>query len=61
MKVGDLVRLRPHDDGYGNFYHSKVGVLWAIGSPNPIARILWSDGKRGYIHIKFLEVFSESR
>tara|TARA_R100000808_G_scaffold23085_1_gene50774 strand:+ start:1108 stop:1287 length:180 start_codon:yes stop_codon:yes gene_type:complete len=56
MKIGDLVRLKPYDNGYGNFYHSKVGVLWAISGPNPIARILWSDGKRGFIHIKFLEV-----
>ena len=61
MKVGDLVRLKPHDDGYGNFYHSKVGVLWDIGSPNPIARILWSDGKDAAVHIKFLEVINESR
>ena len=61
MKVGDLVRLKPYDNGYGSFYHSKVGVLWAIGSPNPIARILWSDGKDAEVHIKFLEMVNEGR
>ena len=54
MKVGDLVKF--HD---GKF-HNKIGVVWQIGSPNPIARILWSNGKRGFIHIKFLEVINES-
>ena len=57
MQIGDLVRLKPYDNpNSGIFYHSKVGVLWAIGSPNPIARILWSDGRDAAVHIKFLEV-----
>ena len=50
MQVGDLVKLKESDR-----FHNKIGVLWSIGSPNPIARILWSDGKDGAMHIKFLE------
>jgi hypothetical protein len=49
MEVGDLVKRK--DDK-----HNKAGLLWRIGSPNPIARILWSDGSAGAMHIKYLEV-----
>jgi len=56
MKVGDLVKLK---GVIAN--HAKVGVVWRIGKPNPIARVLWTDGKDGAMHIKFLEVLNESR
>ena len=57
MKTGDLVRRKR----FKNQKIHKIGVLWAIGSPNPIARVLWSDGQQGAMHIKFLEVANESR
>ena len=50
MQVGDLVRHNKH------FGVEKVGIITSIGSPVPIARILWSDGKHGAINIKFLKV-----
>ena len=56
MKVGDLVKLKEVIAD-----HTKVGVIWRIGKPNPIARVLWSDGKDGAMHIKFLEGLNESR
>ena len=49
MKVGDLVKRKDKR-------HNKAGLLWRIGSPNPIARILWDDGSAGAMHIKDLEV-----
>ena len=49
MQVGDLVKHNKH------FGVEKVGVITSIGSPVPIARILWSDGRRGAINIKFLK------
>ena len=49
MKVGDLVRHNKH------FGDEMVGIITSIGSPVPIARILWSDGRRGAINIKFLK------
>ena len=49
MKVGDLIKHNTH------FGVEKVGVITSIGSPVPIARILWSDGRRGAINIKFLK------
>ena len=55
MQVGDLVRHKKH------FGPDRVGVIYKIGSPNPIARILWADGQHGALHIKSLEVISESR
>ena len=57
MKVGDLVRRKR----FKNQKIHKIGVIWAIGSPNPIARVLWSDGQQGAMHPKFLEVVNESR
>ena len=55
MKVGDLVRHKKH------FGKERLGIIWEIGFPVPIARILWADGQPGAINIKFLEVISESR
>jgi hypothetical protein len=46
MKVGNLVKCK---------YTQKIGVIWAIGSPVPIARVLWADGDRGATNIKYLE------
>ena len=39
MQVGDLVMHKKH------FGDKILGVITAIGSPVPIARILWADGK----------------
>ena len=50
MRVGDLVRQKKH------FGKERIGIVWAINSPVPIARILWADGRQGAINIKFLEV-----
>jgi len=55
MSVGDLVRHKKH------FGAEKVGIITSIGSPVPIARILWADGRHGAMNIKFLEVISEKR
>ena len=46
MKVGDLVKCK---------YTQKIGVIWEIGYPVPIARIIWTDGGRGATNIKYLE------
>jgi len=60
MKVGDLVKQkspRPFDTNtWMAGTPERVGVIWRIGSPNPIARIIWTDGSMGAMHIKFLEV-----
>jgi len=50
MKVGDLVRHNKH------FGDEMVGIITSIGSPVPIARILWLNGKRGAINMRSLEV-----
>ena len=55
MKVGDLVRHKKH------FGKERIGIIWAIGFPVTIARILWSDGQQGAMNIKFLEVINASR
>ncbi len=55
MKVGDVVRFKRH------FGEEKVGIIYEVGSPVLIARILWTDGQLGAINIKFLEVISEGR
>ena len=50
MQVGTLVRHR-----YGRNHKVKIGVITSIGSPNPVAQILWGNGEKGAIHIKWLE------
>lgn len=55
MKVGDLVRHNKH------FGAEKVGIITSIGSPVPIARILWADGRHGAMNIRSLEVISEKK
>ena len=54
MEVGDSVKRKDNK-------HNKAGLLWRIGSPNPIARILWSDGSAGAMHIKYLEVINADK
>ena len=49
MQVGDLVMHKKH------FGDKVLGVITAIGSPVPIAKILWADGRHGAMNIKFLE------
>ena len=55
MNVGDLVMHKKH------FGDKVLGVITSIGSPVPIAKILWADGRHGAINIKFLEVINEKR
>lgn len=51
IKVGALVRMRYRLD-----LHDKIGLITSIGSPNPIAKILWKNGDTGAMHIKWLKV-----
>ncbi len=48
MKVGSLVKTKT--------VFVKIGVITSIGSPNPIAKVLWANGEKGAIHTKWLEV-----
>jgi len=48
MCVGSLVIKR--------YKYSGVGVITSIGSPNPIAKVLWCNGETSAMHINFLEV-----
>jgi len=67
MKIGDLVKQKSHWVVANAWMAGteldkppeRVGVIWRIGSPNPIARIVWTDGSMGAMHIKFLEVINE--
>ena len=54
MRVGDLVKVRYRDNKI-----VKIGVITSIGSPNPIAQMLWLNGEKGAIHTKYLEVICE--
>ena len=53
MRVGSLVRFK-----YRN-KRVKIGVITSIGSPNQVAKLLWTDGDTGAIHTKWLEVVCE--
>ena len=53
MRVGSLVKVRYRSDWV------KIGVITSIGSPNPIAQMLWLNGEKGAIHTKYLEVICE--
>jgi len=48
MRIGTLVTKR--------YKYSGVGVIQSIGSPNPIAKVLWCNGETSAMHINFLEV-----
>jgi len=48
MRIGSLVKTRT--------VFVRMGVVTSIGSPNPIAKVLWSNGETGAIHTKWLEV-----
>ncbi len=54
MRVGSLVKVR-----YRGTRIEKIGVITSIGSPNPIAQLLWLNGEKGAIHTKWLEVLCE--
>ena len=54
MRVGSLVKVR-----YRGSKIAKIGVITSIGSPNPIAQMLWLNGEKGAIHTKWLEVICE--
>lgn len=64
MKIGDLVKQKSEWVRHNPWMSGteldnspkRVGVVWRIGSPNPIARVIWADGSMGAMHIKFLEV-----
>ena len=51
MRVGSLVKVRYRGDRV-----EKIGVITSIGSPNPVAQLLWLNGEKGAIHTKWLEV-----
>ena len=53
MRVGTLVKIVYRSDWV------KMGVITSIGSPTPIAKVLWADGQTGAVHIKWLEVVCE--
>ena len=53
MRVGSLVKIVYRSDWV------KIGVITSIGSPNPIAKLLWLNGETGAIHTKWLEVICE--
>ena len=57
MKVGDLVKTRP----LGSYQRPGCGIIIALGKPNPIASVLWSNGSAVALHISDLEVVHESR
>jgi hypothetical protein len=48
MRIGSLVKSKT--------VFVQVGIVTSIGSPNPIVKVLWSNGKIGSIHAKWLEV-----
>ena len=50
MRVGTLVKIVYRSDWV------KIGVITSIGSPNPIAKVLWADGKTSVVHTKWLGV-----
>ena len=54
MKVGSLVKVR-----YRGTKIVKMGVIISIGSPNPVAKLVWANGEKGAIHTKWLEVLCE--
>ena len=53
MQVGSLVIIKPNTT-FGNT--DKVGIVQSIASPNPIVKVLWTNGYIGAYHISFLEV-----
>jgi len=50
MQVGSLVKIEYRSDWV------RIGIVTSIGSPNPIAKVLWANGEKGAIHTKWLEV-----
>ena len=54
MRVGSLVKVRQRGGK-----RDKIGVITSIGSPNPIAKLLWLNGETGAIHTKWLEIICE--
>ena len=53
MRIGTLVKIVYRSDWV------KIGVITSIGSPNPIAKVLWADGKTSAVHTKWLGVVCE--
>ena len=51
MRVGSLVRVSYRSDWV------KIGVITFID--NKIAKLVWSNGEKGAIHTKWLEVLCE--
>ncbi len=50
MQIGSLVKIVYRSDWV------KIGVITSIGSPSPIAKVQWTDGKTSAIHTKWLEL-----
>jgi len=39
--------------------HWGIGVITSIGSPTPIAKVLWGNGETSAIHIEHIPVLWE--
>ena len=52
MRIGSLVKVR-HRGGR----KAKIGLITFID--NKIAKLVWSNGEKGAIHTKWLEVLCE--
>ena len=50
MQVGTLVRMRYRQD-----LHDKIGLITSIGFPNQIVKVLWNNGEKCAMHMKWLE------
>jgi hypothetical protein len=60
MKVGDLVKLKSKM-GTPHRYCLIVGLVVDLPEYDLVVEVLWSDGKRGQINTKYLEVINENR
>ena len=61
MEVGDLVKLRLKHKTSDHKYYKIVGLVVDIPDYDLVVEVLWSDGNRGHINKKYLEVINENR
>ena len=52
MKVGDLIR---------DWFRGYTGLFLGVDADNKYAKILWLDGKTGWINLRDADVINESR
>ena len=60
MKIGDLVKLAPPKGRIQRYSH-LVGLIVDLPDYDLIVEVMWSDGQRGHINTKYLEVINENR